>query len=159
MTSPLPDLKRTLARPVYELLSSQSSSQEIKLGNTSENVGERPTSFDQQIWTSKNVPGSGRMAPKVPGSRPGRPTKVPDQHLWRTTDCTAPLIRGCRGVHSDREVLSIFQGSSTRSWASGRILLARRSQDLPQWPFSIGIKLDSRPGSGKQISPHRAHHI
>src|ERR1019366_3377304 len=72
MTSPLLESNRTLARPVYELLSSHSSSQWIKLGNISENVGERPTSLDQQIWTSRNVPGSGRMAPKVPGSRPGQ---------------------------------------------------------------------------------------
>jgi len=57
MTSPPPDVNRTLASPEYELLSSQTSSQEIKLGHTSENVGGRPTSFDQQIWTSKNVPG------------------------------------------------------------------------------------------------------
>jgi len=60
---------------VLYVLTSQSSSQEIRLGSISENVCERPSSFDQSIWTVSDVGECSKLAPKVPGSRPGRPTK------------------------------------------------------------------------------------
>ena len=38
-------------------------------------VGGHPTSSGQQIWTLMDVPGRSGNTLKVPGSRPGRPTR------------------------------------------------------------------------------------
>ena len=53
VNSPLFDSNRTLARPAHRLLSSQSRSQEIRLGRISGNVCEQPMFADQQMGLLK----------------------------------------------------------------------------------------------------------
>ena len=57
-----------------EPLSSHLSSHEFTIERTSANGGGHTTSSGQQIWTLSDTPGHSRNTPKVPGSRPGRPT-------------------------------------------------------------------------------------
>ena len=47
-------------------------------------VGGHLTSSGHQIWTLMDVPGRSGNTLKVPGSRPGRPTKIPERLRSRT---------------------------------------------------------------------------
>jgi len=53
----------------------QDTSHEVTLEWTSVDVGGHSTSSDQQIWTLMDIGGRSGNTLKVPGSRPGRPTK------------------------------------------------------------------------------------
>jgi hypothetical protein len=57
-------------------MSSQLSSHEFKRERTSVDIGGHCTSSGQQIWTLMDVRGCSGNTLKVPGSRPGRPTKT-----------------------------------------------------------------------------------
>jgi hypothetical protein len=60
--------------PMNSLGSSQMSSQEFNSESISAYVDGLPASSDQQIWTVMDLHGPSGNTPKVPGSRPGRPT-------------------------------------------------------------------------------------
>jgi hypothetical protein len=65
--------------PLNTFRSSQSTSHEFNSASISTYVEGPSTSSDQQIWTVMDLYGPPGNTPKVPGSRPGRPTNlIPD---------------------------------------------------------------------------------
>jgi hypothetical protein len=64
-----------LTEPLSSLLSSQLSSHDFHSESISTHIDGRSGSYDQQIWTVTYIHGPSVNTPKVPGSRPGRPTK------------------------------------------------------------------------------------
>jgi hypothetical protein len=65
--------------PMNSLWSSQLSSHEFKSESIFEHVDGSSASSNQQIWTVTDLHGPSGNTPKVPGSRPGRPTNlIPD---------------------------------------------------------------------------------
>jgi hypothetical protein len=61
--------------PMNLFWSSQLSSHEFNSESISKYVDGSTTSSDQWIWTVMDLHGPSENTPKVPGSRPGRPTQ------------------------------------------------------------------------------------